>query len=60
MMADGAIEEAPVDHLPQVKKAVKTGGRNAERSAGLFFGYFLWTGKESHPAAGRDRRTLDF
>jgi hypothetical protein len=23
---------------------------------GPFFGDFLWTSKESHPAAGRDRR----
>jgi len=28
-----------------------------QASAGRFFGDFLWTSKESRPAAGRDRRT---
>jgi hypothetical protein len=40
-----------------LEKAMRSGDRNAERSEGPFFGYFLWTSKESNPAAGRDRRT---
>jgi hypothetical protein len=39
------------------QKRSRTTRPHAQRSAGRFFGDFLWTSKESHPVAGRHRRT---
>jgi hypothetical protein len=39
------------------QKRSRTTRSHAQRSAGRFFGDFLWTSKESYPAAGRHRRT---
>jgi hypothetical protein len=54
---NAALSFASVYILTTDQKRDRPTQPHAQRSAGRFFGDFLWTSKESYPAAGRNRRT---